>query len=183
MPSKPKLPAELYVVAKKQPIYDSGKIIGFDNPLGFLNAYEPGKASFDKKRITQEDWAYREYVQSFALVKRGSASAPEWWITGVEYEPWVPGMKARGTIPVDKFADPQPAVWVNDPIPGFKIMNSVSRYSTSNKLWRILDPRGYEFEISTACLEQIIEDAGISKGGEINAKCAWMSNKNLVVVP
>jgi len=74
-------------------------------------------------------------------------------------------------------------VYDNAPMRGFKIENSVSRYSTSNKLWRILDPRGFELEISTACLETIIMSADIKKGGEIDAPCSWMSNKNLVVVP
>ena len=75
-----------------------------------------------------------------------------------------------------------PAVWDNTPLTGFKIEKSVSRYSTSNQVWRILDPRNAEFEISTAVLEQIINDATILKGGVIDARCAWAANKNLVVV-
>lgn len=181
MASKSKLPKELYVTAKKMPIYDGAKIIGYENPLGFLNAYEPGKVAFDKKRATQEDWAYRGYIQNFVLERRGPLDHPEYWITGTEWGAWSSG-NPRQQYPVDRLADPQPQIWVNDPLAGFKIMKSVSRYATSNKLWRILDPRGIEFEISTASLEQIIEDAGIIKGGEIDAKCAWMSNKNLVVV-
>lgn len=177
-----KLPAELYVTAKKQPIYDNGVIIGYETPLGFLNAYEPSKAAFDKKRITQEDWAYRGYIHNFKLEKRGTQSQPEWWITGSEYGQWVSG-QPRPLVAIDKFADPQPQVWQNTPMRGFMVMKSVSRYSTSNKVWRILDPRGIEFEISTASFEQIIFDAGVLKGGEIDAECAWMSNKNLVVVP
>ena len=180
--AKSKLPAELYVTAKKQPIYDSGQIIGYETPLGFLNAYEPSKVAFEKKRVTQEEWAYRDYIQQFKLEKRGTQSQPEWWITGYEHGRWVSG-QSRPLIPIDRFADPQPQVWQNTPMHGFMVMKSVSRYSTSNKVWRILDPRGIEFEISTASLEQIIFDAGILKGGQIAGQCAWMSNKNLVIVP
>jgi hypothetical protein len=182
MASKPKLPAELYVTAKLQPIYDNGKIIGHDTPLGFLNAYEPHKASFDKKRVTQEDWAYRGYIQDYVLERRGSPLHPEYWITGKEWGAWTGG-NARSQTVVDRLADPQPAVWDNAPLRGFKVLNSVSRYSTSNKLWRILDPRNIEFEISTACLETLIMEVGILKGGEIDGQCSWMSNKNLVFVP
>jgi hypothetical protein len=39
-----------------------------------------------------------------------------------------------------------------------------------------------EFEITTGVLEQIIEDATILKGGIIDANCAWMANKNLIVI-
>jgi hypothetical protein len=46
-----------------------------------------------------------------------------------------------------------------------------------------MDPRNVEFEITTGVLEQLIEDATILKGGAIDARCAWMANKNLVVVP
>lgn len=180
-----KLPEKLYVTAKKQPIYNNGNIIGHETPLGFLNAYEPGKASFEKKRLTQEEWAYREYIHNFVLEQRGLSNHPEYWITGYKYGPYDPS-NPRGSQPmiaINRLADPQPAIWNNTPMRGFKIENSVSRYSTSNKLWRILDPRGVEFEISTGCLEQIIMDAGILKGGEIDGQCAWMSNKNLVFVP
>jgi len=182
MASKPKLPAELYVTAKKQPIFDNGQIIGFDTPLGFLNAYEPHKASFDKKRLTQEDWAYRGYIHNYVLERRGPSSNPEYWITGEEWGAWTGGRPAP-KVKIERLADPQPQVWKNDPMRGFKILNSVSRYSTSNKLWRILDPRNIEFEISTACLETLIMETGILKGGEINGTCAWMANKNLVFVP
>ena len=173
-----KLPTKLYVTGKKQPKYDNGKIISYDTPLGFLNAYEPGKAAFEKKRITQEEWAYKDYIQNFKLERRG----PEFWITGLRWGNWLPGVHNRAQEQVCEFAEPQPQVWDNTPMAGFKIENSVSRYSTSNKLWRISDPRGFEFEITTGVLEQIIEDATILKGGIIDAKCAWMSNKNLVVV-
>jgi hypothetical protein len=178
----PKLPAELYVTAKLQPFYDNGKIIGYDNTFGFLNAYEPHKASFAKKRATQEEWAYKGCIHNYKLERRGPLDYPEYWITGEEWATWTANT-ARQKVAVDRLADPQPQVWKNDPLRGFKVLNSVTRYSTSNKLWRILDPRNIEFEISTACLETLIMEAGILKGGEIDAPCAWMSNKNLVIVP
>lgn len=174
-----KLPAQLYVVAKLRPIYDNGKIVGYDTPLGFLNAYEPNKSTWYSKKKTQDEWAYMGYMQNFKLEQHGA----EYWITGQEYAPYDPVTHMRAEIPFNRLADPQPAIWDNVPLNGFEIKNSVSRYSTSNKLWRVLDPRGWEFEISTACLEELMQHTSILKGGLIEEKCAWMANKNLVVVP
>lgn len=181
MTTKLKLPAQLYVTAKKQPVYDAGQVIRFDTPLGFLNAYEPGKSSFEKKRATQEEWAYREYLSNFVFERRGHADYPTYWVKGAKWQ--LSATRQRVLEEVEYLADPQPQIWDNAPLRGFKILNSVSRYSTSNKLWRILDPRQIEFEISTACLESLIMEVGILKGGEIDGQCAWMSNKNLVFVP
>lgn len=171
--SKAKAPKQLYVTAKKQPLYENGVVIGFETPLGFLNAYEPGKTAFEKKRKTQEEWAYGTYLQDFRMEQRGT----DFFITGWSWE-W----STKTKVQKDEPADPQPQIWDNTPMRGFRIMKSVSRYSTSNKLWRVLDPRGVEFEISTAVLEQLIEDATILKGGEIDAECVWLANKNLIAV-
>lgn len=167
-----KLPKELYVTAQKK--------IDDEAPLGFLNAYEPNKASFQKKRLTQEEWAFNNYyVQDMQLETRGT----EVWITGWKWQ--LGPSTTRGSYikeTVHELLENPPQIWTNTPLEGFKIVKSVSRYSTSNKLWRILDPRNIEFEISTNCMEQIIADTVI-KNGLIDAKCAWMGNKNLVVVP
>ena len=173
-----RLPDKVYVTMKKQPKYDNGVIVGYDTPLGFLNAYEPQKKTWQSKMHTQIEWAYRHYTQNFKWEERGGGL----WITGDTWT-YAPGTSTRLHVPIAEWADPQPQVYDNTPMRGFKIENSVSRYSTSNKLWRILDPRGFELEISTGCLENIIMEAGILKGGEIDAACSWMSNKNLVVVP
>src|SRR6185436_726415 len=132
MASKPKLPAQIYITAKHE-WWDKTDPNASPPPhLGFLNAYEPGKASFEKKKITQDEWAYKEYMPDFKLEERGSKTYPEWWVTGSEYEPWVSGQTKRQLIAVDRFADPQPQIWTNDPLNGFRILRSVSRYSTSN---------------------------------------------------
>ncbi len=55
---------------------------------------------------------------------------------------------------------------------GFKVAHSVSRYSTSNVLWRILDPRGFELEISSANMSDLIGITTIEQG-EIQERCIW----------
>ena len=171
-----KLPKQLYVTGKKQPVYENGQIISHGPVLGFLHPWNPNKPD-DKKHETQREWAYKGYLLNFNMGGRNG----HLWVSGKKWE-WNPAIKQRELVIIDGWADPQPQIWDNDPLPGFKIERFVSRWSTSNKLWRIADPRGYEFEITTACLDEIINNATILKGGIIDAKCAWMANKNLVVV-
>lgn len=52
----------------------------------------------------------------------------------------------------------------NTPRDGFRILKHVSRHTTSNKLWRILDPSGVTVEISTENMEDIISNNVIDKG-------------------
>ena len=169
---------QLYVVAKKQPRYENGVIVSYDTPLGFLHGWNPKKPD-DKKHATQRDWAYNANIGGFSTEERNG----ELWILGHRWSAWHPNPVNRIQEAVCELADPQPQLWDNDPLSGFKIERSVSRYHTSNKLWRLLDPRGVEFEITTGCLEEIMMSANILKGGEIDAPCIWMGNKNLVVVP
>ncbi len=182
MATSTKLPEQLFVVAKEVMQWDTvdSKLVSENLPFGFLNAYEPKKSTWSNKQATQINWAYVDRPGYNArLEKRGDI----YYHVGIRFGQYDCITHQYENIPIDEPVFFQPVVWDNIPIPGFTILKSVSRYSTSNKLWRIADPRGVEFEISTACLEQIIDDATILKGGLIDAKCAWMSNKNLVVVP
>lgn len=52
----------------------------------------------------------------------------------------------------------------NRPTHGFKIVDTVSRYSTSNKLFRVEDPRGFELEIDVYNLLDLIEHHTIVQG-------------------
>ena len=171
-----KLPKELYVVWQ-------GTRDPQNPPLGFLNDHRPGMPSFEKKRLTMDKWAYATYKTEPRLVMQNG-------MYFLEYK------DITGTNPKARYGDPdyytfvwkqeaiphQPEIWKNDALPGFMVVKSVSRYYTSSKVWRIADPRGIHFEIPTAKMEEIIDLAGIKKGGEIDAKCAWAGNKNLVIV-
>lgn len=70
----------------------------------------------------------------------------------------------------------------NVPITGFKIIDSVSRHSTSNKLFRIYDPRGFELEITAENLFKIIESHTIVKG-DIIEPMVWgrEGNQNYLI--
>jgi hypothetical protein len=65
-----------------------------------------------------------------------------------------------------------PIVVKNIPVGGFKIANFVSRWSTSNKLFEIVDPRGFKLQISCENLLALIKDEDISRGN-IQSECVW----------
>ena len=177
-----KIPKQLYVVARVSevnPQYPSPP----EPPFGFLNAYEPGKAAFEKKRQTQEQWAYLSYsgLQASARIEQ---QGNDYVIIGHKVE-WIPGAtypNNQRTVQVCELLKFQPQIWDNNPIDGFEITKSVSRYSTSNKLWRVMDPRGVEFEITTGAFEELISNVTIIKG-VIQEKCVWETNKKLIAAP
>ena len=71
--------------------------------------------------------------------------------------------------------------FVNEPQAGFKILESVSRWSTSNKWFRVADPRGFQLEISASNLCNLILDCEI-KNGLILSPCVWCRNDGNVLV-
>lgn len=168
----PKIPKQLYVVAKDEDIsywdhtVDKYIRLKAEFPLGFLHEFGTG-AGFEKRQRTQLSWAY-DY--SYGPIPEVQLSTESIYVGGEE----------RWTR-VTKPASYQPTVWDNEPLTGFRILKAVSRMSTSNKLWRILDPRGVQFEISTASLEDLLEQTTITKN-LIIGECVWASNKNLKFV-
>lgn len=170
-----KVPDELFVTMQYYQAW--GDTPSDESPLGFLHPYEPHTKAGQKRQNTQLDWAYGGYCttnytdESGYLCQKGRLStydrdADQFIIT--EYDRRVP----------DRY---QPAVWKNEPLDGFKVLTTVSRYSTSNKLWRILDPRGVQFEVTTGNFEALLMSTTIEKG-LILGKCVWKANKALIVV-
>lgn len=167
--AKLKTPSQLYITTKQ---------VTVDQKLGFLNAYEPGKAAFEKKKATQIQWAYFQYLLEPKLETHNNGDV---YLVGLKWE-WDASVGQHVKMQSRTLLEDPPAIWDNTPMEGFKVEGSVTRWSTSNKVWRIMDPRGLEFEITTTCMEQIINDATILRGGLIDAKCVWQSNKKLIVV-
>jgi len=112
-----------------------------DLPLAFLTPYDT-TAAFKKRKETVDNWA-RGY-----------------------------GRYVNGKYEYDK--QPDPINLKNELVDGFKIAKSVKRtggWNSGNVVWRIEDPRGFEWEIPSANLAQIITQTGISAGGVINGRC------------
>lgn len=64
----------------------------------------------------------------------------------------------------NKEDDLEPLILDNTPLEGFKLGTISTRYSTQNKLFRVLDPRGFELEISAQNLLELLEGGTVAKG-------------------
>lgn len=179
-----KAPEFLHLTFKEQKdsIYDAATdsyTSQLKTPLGFAHAYEPKKKAFEGKRLTQLMWAYGNSWDANSWEERDDGIYKidfEWRLLPVtghrpEYE--------RAVTSKSRFADYlQPRVIKNEPMTGFKISKSVSRASTSNKLIRIEDPRGFELEIAVANLVALLETGTVTKNEFIGAM-QWQTGKIL----
>ena len=171
-----KVPAELYVVSQNRieteyPIKGNWSVKNeIDHNFGFLHPHEPNKATDAKRKRTQHDWAYSNMYE-----KNG-----EFWEKGIEWK-YDPVMHSHSRSDFDRPipAEYAPRVWENTPLTGFKIIDTVNRYR-GNKLFKVLDPRGVEFEITVQSLYHILQEGTVSNG-VIQDACVWMKGKDLVV--
>lgn len=71
----------------------------------------------------------------------------------------------------------------NTPTTGFYIGSSVSRWSTSNKLFRVKDPRGFTLEIPTDNLATLLHHTTVVKG-VVQEECVWgREGNNHILLP
>jgi hypothetical protein len=82
---------------------------------------------------------------------------------------WAVGWGNQGLKPTKVYT------FQNIPTSGFKLGTVATRYSTSNKFYRIIDPRGFQLEISTANLLDIIQTGEIAYG-EIIGEYVWVKS-------
>lgn len=64
------------------------------------------------------------------------------------------------------------AVIDNVPVLGFNIGSAVSRWSTENKVFRVLDPRGFVVEVPTDNIATLLHHCTVVKG-VIQEACVW----------
>jgi hypothetical protein len=156
-----KTPEKLRLVFREEREWNDGDTI--TSILGFATAHEPDTKAYDKRVNTQNNWAYGYYhrIEADGIHMYGRR-------------------RKDGNInEIEEFDERvsdnlQPKVIDNVPISGFQIQHSVTRWSTSNKVWRILDPRGFELEIQTANMEDIIM-SGQTDRGLIDGKLIWQT--------
>lgn len=71
----------------------------------------------------------------------------------------------------------------NTPTKGFYVGSSVSRWSTSNKLFRVKDPRGFTVEIPTDNLATLLHHTTVVKG-VVQEECVWgREGNNHILLP
>jgi len=79
---------------------------------------------------------------------------------------------AQSQASVESWGSGTGFVLENTGVTGFEIGDVISRYRTSNKVWRISDPRGFDLEVPSANLELILRHSLIDCG-VIQAACRW----------
>lgn len=121
--------------------------------LGFLTPYEENKAGV-KRRLTVDEWAQHTHM-IHELDINGDLIRPR---RDQSY-------KMHDVLDPIKFR--------NEPISGFRLANMVRRSTSNNVVWRIEEPRGFQLDISSPNLQEIIALHGLEKGGIIPAKCVW----------
>lgn len=171
--SSKKPPKKLYITS----YYENGDKTLV--PFGCLGEYKPGIPTYENKMRAQEQTSYIDnsgLIRHTARIEKRANG--DWFVCG---ESWAWNISSNNRIQEERLIETPPVIWDNEPMSGFKIDKYVSRWSTNNKYWRIVDPRGVQFEVSTDCLHNLIMEAGISKGGEIMGECLWFSNRRLIV--
>jgi hypothetical protein len=188
--SKIKIPKLIYVVSQDRPeneyieddSADGYHYVKTDHQLGFLHRHDPKLNADQNLKKTQHDWAYIDY----SMYNVRYEETDEGFFIDYDERTWPhsekPGVRSEFvmTHKREKIEDRlAPKVWVNEPLEGFEVIDTVSRYR-GNKLYRIMDPRGIEFEVTTASIFQIMTEGTISKG-VIQGPCIWKTNKNLIL--
>ncbi len=140
-------------------------------PLGFLTPYEATKAG--AKRVETVD----AWIRDNGVVRDANGnlvedrSVPPRTFSG---RTWYPNL----------FRQPEPTqILDNVPLPGFKFTEMIRRYRTSNVVWRVIDPRNFELEISSNNLAYIMQTHGIQKDSLISGNCVWarIGNQNYLI--
>lgn len=160
------VPKEIYATAKmnRESHYDYINCewtYGDEYAFAFLHPHEPNKKTDEKRKYTQLQWAYGvyEFIDGILIEKKYNHAEKAYVSTEAKY---------------------QPRVFSNEPLTGFEIFEVTTRYSTSNKVFRVKDPRGFVTEITAKSLLGILLDGTISNG-VIQDACVWQANKNLIV--
>lgn len=118
------------------------------------------------KGATRGDLAYMTYVKTKDGVISNMQTGYSWARNrGDAYTRDLHEIKTKGTY------------ILNNPIKGFKVEEVAERWSTSNKLFRIRDPRGFIVEITASNMADLMSKATIKKG-VIQDKLIWASHKS-----
>lgn len=118
-------------------------------------------ASLKKMQGTGRSWA-RISAQTVYKKKEGSTS----W----DYELDEQGrLIIDHTIPAKEGSEQTVA---NTPTQGFYIGDSVSRWSTDNKLFRVKDPRGFTVEVPTGNIATLLHHTTVVNG-VVQEECVW----------
>lgn len=117
------------------------------------------------------------YEDNEAFEKRKSTGSS--WAKGRETK-WNPETKKYEVI---EKRTPTEAIIDNSPVKGIYIGSSVSRWSTSNKLFRVTDPRGFTLEVPTDNIATLLHLTTVING-VVQEECVWgREGNNHILLP
>jgi hypothetical protein len=130
-----------------------------EDNLAYMTHYEEDD-KFPKRKATGLSWA--------------NAHREQWqWDNSTQKSKLI---KSRPVIEDGIYVD-------NTPLPGFYIGDSVSRWTTENKLFRVTDPRGFSVEVPVGNISTLLHLTTVVKG-VIQEECAWgKEGNNHVLLP
>jgi hypothetical protein len=136
--------------------------------LGFAT-YHEDNAKFENRKSTIDSWAQPYDIE---------------YIERPPNDTYKHGWNEKIQHPRD---DLKSELLDNEPLTGFKLSDFVKRtgWNGGNVVWRIQDPRGFELEISSANMQQLIDYCVINKG-VIESPCvyAWtMKGSKVCLIP
>ena len=144
--------------------------------LGFASPYTKD-AAFQKRKNTQDNWAYHGCAKVNINPDDDSISLEQ---TETDTTRW--NYFDVGALFITKC---YPMIMDNVPTPGFEVAKSVKRcgWNGGNVVWRIADPRGFELEISSANFARVLDCTTIING-VIQGECVWgRDGANNILLP
>ena len=137
-----------------------------EDALAYMCPYEETKegnptSSVSKMQSTGRSWARISAVTNYKKLEGGAS-----W----EYEKDAEGKRIVESITPAK--EGKEVVAENTPTHGFYIGDSVSRWSTDNKLFRVKDPRGFTVEVPTGNIATLLHHTTVANG-VVQEECVW----------
>lgn len=149
-----------------------------EDGLSYMCQYEEDsegtpKSNIEKMQTTGRNWAR---CREHKVYKKRSDATQDWHY---EYD--------ENGNPIVLYVQPaqegSEAIYENKPTVGFYIGDSVERWSTSNKLFRVTDPRGFTVEVSTGNISTLLHHCSVING-VVQEECLWgRDGSNHVLLP
>jgi hypothetical protein len=123
----------------------------------------------------EDNLAYMTHYEENASFEKRKSTGTH-WATPRTRKNKETGLYEPAKIPVEKIID-------NSPIKGIYIGSSVSRWSTSNKLFRVNDPRGFTVEVPTDNIATLLHLTTVEHG-VVQEECVWgREGNNHIILP
>lgn len=128
----------------------------------------PSRAEEEDNLAYMTHWEDNEAFRKRKVTGIDWASRKKWNYTTKQYE----GPDAGEGVIID-----------NIPVSGIYIGSSVCRWSTSNKLFRVSDPRGFTVEVPTDNIATLLHLTTV-KNGIVQEECVWARDgSNHIILP